>query len=168
MDSYGREAINTFTLLMSEFAGRIAVIFAGYEDEMNEMLESINPGLRGRFAYKFKFEDYGEEDLWDIFEGRLDTAGLSLERGAEGIVRGEITRMLAHKDKRFSNARAVNNFFQSLVNIQETRLASRIYENDGMADEELALLSVGDCEKLARSNTRQYSSSGVRSIGFAR
>jgi Holliday junction resolvasome RuvABC ATP-dependent DNA helicase subunit len=167
MDSYGREAINTLTLLMSEFAGRIAVIFAGYEDEMNDMFETVNPGLRDRFTCKVKFADYNEDELWQIFLGRTNAAGLALEDGADEILKGEIARLYANRDRRFSNARAMNNLFQSLVNIQEARLAEMVYSNAGTPKDALALLSADDCAKLAESMAKQSSAPQTRLIGFA-
>jgi Holliday junction resolvasome RuvABC ATP-dependent DNA helicase subunit len=167
MDSYGREALNTLTLLMSEFAGRIAVIFAGYEEEMHRMFEEVNPGLRERFVYSFIFEDYDESDLWRIFRGGVSAAGLVLENGAEAVVRGEIARVSANRDKRFANARAMNNLFQTLINIQETRLASRIYAGEKIPNAELATLMVGDCEKLAEFNAMRYPALEDMAIGFA-
>ena len=45
------------------------VILAGYEKEMNQMLE-MNPGMKGRFPYKWCFEDYIFSRL--IFEERWE------------------------------------------------------------------------------------------------
>jgi Cdc6-like AAA superfamily ATPase len=165
MDSYGREAINTLTLLMSEFDGRIAVIFAGYEEEMDSMFESINPGLRDRFAHRIKFGDYAEYELWEIFKGRLKAASLALECGADEILKGEIARIYARRDKRFGNARTVNNLFQSLVRIQERRLAD-MFGHDGINPAELATVRTEDCENLLMANAHRYSKE-ERLIGFA-
>jgi Holliday junction resolvasome RuvABC ATP-dependent DNA helicase subunit len=166
MDSYGREALDTLTLLMSEFAGRIAVIFAGYEEEMNNMFEEINPGLKDRFVYRFIFEDYGKDDLWRIFEDKVRTAGLALESGTDATVKSEIARVSANKDRQFANARTINNLFQSLVNIQETRLASRIYAAEEVTKAELATFTTEDCERWVESNAIRYPTLSGRSIGF--
>ncbi|MDR0653637.1 MAG: AAA family ATPase [Synergistaceae bacterium] len=166
MDSYGREAVNTLTLLMSEFAGRIAVIFAGYEEEMDNMFSEVNPGLRDRFAYRFIFDDYGEYDLWRIFRNNVSTAGLALEEGADAIIKAEIARQSMNRDRHFGNARTMGNLFQALVNIQEDRLAPRIYAGEKIPETELAALTVGDCKKLAESNVSRYPVLAGRAIGF--
>jgi hypothetical protein len=166
-DSYGEEAINTLTLLMSEFAGRICVILAGYEEEMDYMLESANPGLRDRFVYRMNFGDYSEAELWQIFSNKLGSAGLVLEDGGDTLIRQKIARLYEAKDERFANARVMNNLYQSLINIQETRIASEIYQGRETSPAELASVTTEDCRKLLRSEACQYSTREEKLIGFA-
>jgi SpoVK/Ycf46/Vps4 family AAA+-type ATPase len=126
----GQTAPTVTETFMSALGGVLfvdeAYSFAGYEEEMNRMFEEVNPGLRDRFVYRFIFEDYCEDELWRIFEGKVSAKGLALENGAEAVVRGEIARVSANRDKRFANARTMSNLFQALTNVQETRLASLI------------------------------------------
>jgi AAA+ superfamily predicted ATPase len=166
LDSYGKEAINTLTLLMSEYAGRIAVIFAGYPKEMDYMLQSVNPGLRERFANKLYFNDYSSDELWQIFVNKLHVAGLSIEDGGANIIKQKIRQMRNDKDEQFANARMVDNVFQAVISIQEERLASMIYRGLGTDTEKLALLSMEDCKKLLESKSLSYERTDRRSIGF--
>jgi SpoVK/Ycf46/Vps4 family AAA+-type ATPase len=168
LDSYGKEAINTLTLLMSEYAGRIAVIFAGYPKEMDYMLSSVNPGLRDRFVYKFTFEDYTEEELWAIFSNKLRTMRLVMEDGGGETIRKKIANMYRDRDERFANARIIDNMLQVLVNIQETRIASHIWRGGETDPSKLAFLTVEDCEKLLESKVCQYAANHQRPVGFAR
>jgi SpoVK/Ycf46/Vps4 family AAA+-type ATPase len=66
--AFGREALDTLVLEMENRRGLLAVIVAGYEDEMNRFLET-NPGLKSRFGTVMKFADYDAKDLLTIFEG---------------------------------------------------------------------------------------------------
>lgn len=57
--SYAMEAVETMISLMTEeeFKGNLLVILAGYEDEMEKLFKSVNPGFRSRFdKYRLKFD----------------------------------------------------------------------------------------------------------------
>ena len=166
LDSYGKEAINTLTLLMSEYAGRISVIFAGYPEEMDYMLNSVNPGLRDRFACKILFEDYTENELWDIFSNKLSAAKLVLEQGGADLIKKRISQACRNKDKQFSNGRMIDNLFQAIVNLQEIRLASAIYKGLQISHSELALLTLDDCAKLLDSKDYMHGRNERQAIGF--
>jgi adenylate kinase family enzyme len=166
LDSYGKEAVNTLTLLMSEYAGRLAVILAGYPKEMNYMLKSVNPGFRDRFVYKFSFEDYTEDELTEIFVRKVDTAGMRLDYGGEDTVRRKIELVCENRDESFANGRVVDNMFQSLLNIQESRLASIIYRGVKPTPLELTCFTVEDCERLLESKINCYETENRKPIGF--
>jgi AAA+ superfamily predicted ATPase len=165
-DEYGKEAVNTLNLLMSEYAGRIAVIFAGYPKEMEAFLAASNPGLRERFAYKFIFEDYTEEELVEIFSNKLRAAKLALADGGEELVRRKIAKVYKDKDEQFANARVVDNLFQELLQAQEERLASRFYRGLKTGARALTRLTVEDCQKLLESEVGQRFKKERRAVGF--
>jgi hypothetical protein len=165
-DDYGREALDTLTLLMSEYAGRIAVIFAGYPKEMENMLRSVNPGLRERFAQKILFDDYTEDELWEIFSNKLRSAQLVLKDDGVGFVRQAITRLYKNRNDRFANAREIDNLFQNLVSIQEARLASQVYRRLKTRASKLALLTRPDCEQLLKSERSQRAQEKRHPVGF--
>ena len=56
-DAYGREAIQCLLKRMEDDRDSMAVILAGYSDEMEKMIRS-NPGLSSRINTKIEFEDY--------------------------------------------------------------------------------------------------------------
>ena len=45
----------------------LMVIIAGYEKELNSCFFNFNPGLRSRFPWVFKTDNYSASDLKDIF-----------------------------------------------------------------------------------------------------
>jgi SpoVK/Ycf46/Vps4 family AAA+-type ATPase len=64
---FGKEAIDVLLKRMEDHRDRLVVIVAGYTNEMNEFVES-NPGLKSRFNRYLFFNDYGPDDLLNIFK----------------------------------------------------------------------------------------------------
>lgn len=65
----GQNAITPLTdnLYDDRYRGNQAFVMAGYTREMTELI-SQNPGLKSRFPHVWHFEDYSDEELWQIFE----------------------------------------------------------------------------------------------------
>jgi SpoVK/Ycf46/Vps4 family AAA+-type ATPase len=166
LDDYGREVIDTLTHLMSDFAGRICVILAGYGRDMEEMMERVNPGFRDRFVYHVRFEDYAEEELWRIFRQKTENRGLVLAPGAEDLLREKISRICKARDERFANGRAMANLFQKMTDVQATRLMRRVNGSEEILPDDLRLVTEDDCEALLSVDCMEISRAGRR-IGFA-
>ena len=66
-DSFSTECIDEINRFLSEHAGQIICILAGYEKDLNERFFSKNEGLRRRFNWKFHMPQYTPEQLKDIF-----------------------------------------------------------------------------------------------------
>jgi hypothetical protein len=54
------------------------VLLLGYEDQMIEMFQNVNPGLTRRFQLSdaFRFEDFSDAELEEILLLKLETQGL--------------------------------------------------------------------------------------------
>jgi Holliday junction resolvasome RuvABC ATP-dependent DNA helicase subunit/ribosomal protein L12E/L44/L45/RPP1/RPP2 len=74
-DAFGSEAILELLAYMENNRGHIAVIVAGYDDDMERFLSS-NPGLESRFSKKIHFKSYSpaalEKILLKQFAGHQD------------------------------------------------------------------------------------------------
>lgn len=120
---FGQEAIDTLLKRMEDYRDRLAVIVAGYPDEMKRFITS-NPGLKSRFNRFFYFDHYEPKELLKIFNIFMKGASFTLT----GPARGEILRLLTEfherRDRTFGNGRFARNLFERMVERQANRIAS--------------------------------------------
>ncbi|MFR9660355.1 MAG: AAA family ATPase, partial [Rikenellaceae bacterium] len=102
----GKNAVEVLLDALGKESVDMIVILAGYPKEMEELL-SVNTGLRGRFPYTFNFEDYDEDELFEIAESVVKRNSLKLTEGAAKALRALIRKECKIKDSSFSNARFV-------------------------------------------------------------
>jgi SpoVK/Ycf46/Vps4 family AAA+-type ATPase len=84
---FGAEAIATLVAAMENSREDLAVIVAGYTEEMIPFIDS-NPGLKSRFTRQFYFENYTTSELFQMFEKMCadyqitlgDEAGIRVKR----------------------------------------------------------------------------------------
>ncbi len=65
-DQYGIESINEFINFMDKNRGKIVIITAGYEKEINKFWFGPNEGMRRRMPYNWKLQNYSALDLLRI------------------------------------------------------------------------------------------------------
>ncbi len=119
-NDFGREAIDTLVKFMEDHRDDLAIVAAGYPDEMADLIDT-NPGLKSRFTRTIEFADYTDAELVRIFLGLGEQneyicSDDALARLAELIAAEPRTRG-------FGNARFVRNLFESAVAHQALRLA---------------------------------------------
>lgn len=63
------------------------VLLLGYEDQMIDMFQNVNPGLTRRFqlADAFRFEDFSDSELQEILEMKLKAQGLGASSRAISV-----------------------------------------------------------------------------------
>jgi hypothetical protein len=59
------------------------VIIAGYETDLNNCFFNYNQGLKSRFTWRFKTDDYSGEDLYNIFIKKVNDGGWYLSENSE-------------------------------------------------------------------------------------
>jgi SpoVK/Ycf46/Vps4 family AAA+-type ATPase len=92
---------------MSDGDGNVAVIAAGYPDEMNTFLNS-NPGLKSRLSKYFNFPDYTPKELIEIAKFKAKDLDIMLSKEAEDFLYTRLVEFYRDRDKSFGNARLVN------------------------------------------------------------
>ena len=70
-DQYGQECINEIVGFLDKHRGKISVIAAGYELEMEKYFYAVNPGVARRFPYRWVLADYDADDLLGILKSML-------------------------------------------------------------------------------------------------
>lgn len=143
---FGKEAIE---ILLKEMTDQkdLAVIAAGYPDEMDNFLSS-NPGLKSRFNQVFDFDDYIPQELIEIADFAADKRGIKFTDEARDILYKKLVDAYRDRDKFFGNARLVN----SLVDECKMNLGLRIMEAEhpeSMSMEDLSTITVDDVNKLS-------------------
>lgn len=109
---YGSKVIDSLLTVLSQPNPDIIIIFAGYEKEMDAMLNS-NPGLMGRFPYKYRFSDYDADQLMEIALHLLAKDDYILSDEDQVILLQMINDTLAQRTKNFGNARWVEQFIRN-------------------------------------------------------
>ena len=138
-NDYGQEAINTILKAMEDHRDDFIVIVAGYPSLMDNFLHS-NPGLESRFNKFIYFDDYDENQLYEIFMLMCEDASLSLDDAADEYVRQYFEKMYESRSSNFANGRSVRNFFEEVLTAQANRLAPK----EDITDEELNTLTYED------------------------
>ena len=109
---YGAKVIDSLLTVLSQSNPDMIIIFAGYEKEMDAMLNS-NPGLMGRFPYKYRFSDYDADQLIEIALHLFEKDDYILIDEAQDVLHQKICDTLSQRTKNFSNARWVEQFIRN-------------------------------------------------------
>ena len=138
-DAYGREAVQTLLKRMEDDRQQLAVILAGYRDEMSEMIRS-NPGLSSRVNTQIEFPDYTPLELGRIFEVLCKQNQYQLESTTRHRLLIAFHHLYANRDRHFGNGRLVRNTFEDTVR----RLADRIADVSVLTENLLTNLTTDD------------------------
>ncbi len=129
---YGREAIDTLVKAMEDYRGKFCVIFAGYKNQMLDMI-SINPGLRSRIQFELEFPNYSRAELKEIGELMLEKRRYFISETAMQKIL-DITD-IRRREPNFANAREVRNLLDGIIMCQNLRCV-------GTEDNELGIIDV--------------------------
>lgn len=78
-DSFSKECIDTLCEALSDHKDDLMVIIAGYENELEECFFALNGGLKSRFIWKFKIDEYNANELCQIFNKKIAESGWKFE-----------------------------------------------------------------------------------------
>lgn len=139
---YGYRAIECLLTVLAEQSPDMVVILAGYENEMERMLMA-NQGLKGRFPYHLKFDDYDGDELMEIGMRYLNAYDLDITPDAKAKLKNIIELQTARHEKEFSNARWME---QLIDNSIIPTLSERIFMQEDTTNE--STITIADIEKV--------------------
>ncbi len=142
---FGAEAIAMLVKLMEDDRDDLAVIVAGYPDEMRQFIDS-NPGLRSRFTHYIDFPDYSPAELVQVFEGFAAAAKVSLGAGVADQL-GHLF-LTASDVGNFGNARYARSVFEQAY----ANMATRALADGTIQPTEVGELIVADLPPDTPSN----------------
>lgn len=121
-DADAREAVDQIVqnLTLPKYQGKMAVILAGYPNKMRELMK-VNLGLDSRFKIRFKFEDYSEKELLQMFKKFIEKEGLSLAEDCDD----KILKWFKCQNGKSNpqNGRLVEKLYNEIVAMQGLRFA---------------------------------------------
>jgi len=150
---FGPEVIEILLKEMSDGPGDIAIVAAGYTDEMKTFIE-FNPGLKSRFQTFFHFQDYNPGELLAIAAGALKKRNLFIEDDAREFLYGKFTRAYRDRDKSFGNAR----YAISVIDEAKMNMALRLVklpDYEKLPAEAISTLTREDVEAVFRNAIRR-------------
>lgn len=140
---FGKEAIEVLIKEMSDGAGDLAVMVAGYPHEMEVFLKS-NPGLKSRFANYFHFEDYLPDELNLIAVSYAVQKGMILPEDARAFLEEQLTEGFRNRDRSFGNAR----YAISIVDEAKMNLGLRLMKRPDLKELDGDILSTIEKEDV--------------------
>ncbi len=158
---FGNEAIQTILKRMEDDRGSFFLFVAGYPDNMDSFLKA-NPGLSSRFDKKLIFQDYTADELTQIGLQMAASQRYFFNASGKTTFHSSMINMVNTKDKYFGNARAVRQLINTIITVQNLRMASE--NNNEISTKKLNTIKSSDVTNaLARLDQK-----GIRSrqIGF--
>jgi len=147
--SFGDEAITTIVQEMENHRDDTIVIFAGYEDKMQELL-ATNAGLASRVKFHVRFADYDEEEMYRLLEYTSGEYGFALDaRVREKVgpfIRAEV----------MSGESGNGRWIRNAIELAELNWASRVKKLSvgEVADEILTTLIAEDFDEVRGSEKK--------------
>jgi AAA+ superfamily predicted ATPase len=134
---YGGEAIATLVKMMEDNRSDLAVIAAGYSEDMRRFVDS-NPGLRSRFQSFIEFPSYSSAELTEVFVCQASAHDI----GVPDDVRAAVEQHIESLDLSGSlgNARYV----RGLIEAMYRAMATRTLADGEINDDEHAAFVVAD------------------------
>ena len=108
---FGREVIEMLVKEMSDGKGDLAIIVAGYPEEMETFLDS-NPGLKSRFGQTYEFPDYTPQELMSIADYSMQERQLAFSSDSKKYLYEKLVEAYRNRDHSFGNARLVNGIIE--------------------------------------------------------
>ncbi|MEL6394193.1 MAG: AAA family ATPase, partial [Bacteroidota bacterium] len=143
---FGREVIEILVKEMSNGEGDLAVVVAGYPDEMDRFLES-NPGLNSRFKHQYTFPDFLPQELNVIAGYACERQEVTLSDQAKKILEHIIVKAYRERDRTFGNARYVHDLIEKAKIQLGLRIMNTLDKKD-LSEDRLKTITAEDISRI--------------------
>ena len=151
---FGREVIEILVKEMSNGAGDLAVIVAGYTDEMKRFLDS-NTGLKSRFKLFYEFRNFLPQELSQIADYAATKQGVRLTGGAKTVIDDTITQAFRQRDRTFGNARYVHDLIEKAKVQMALRIMAQDDSGESLSNDYLSTIEVEDVLRIKTVASRE-------------
>ena len=141
----GHTAVELLLKQMEDKRGEFIVLVAGYEDEMEEFLES-NKGLRRRFDRRLVFEDYMPEEMIQIANYYMAKKQYKMTDDARHMLFEYFTYLYENRDKTYGNAGLSRKIVEQAMKNLDYRIATLPIEE--RTEEQKYMIDVADIQAL--------------------
>ena len=117
---FGDKAMEQLLKEADDHRDELVIILAGYEEDMREMFETGNSGLKRRFPYWISFTNYNHDEFVEIF--KLMLKGMKSIMDDSLIASKPFNDLLTSYADPHSNAGGVRNLVEALVLARDSRL----------------------------------------------
>lgn len=144
---FGKEVIEVLIKEMSDGAGDIAIIFAGYPKEMNLFVHK-NPGMSSRIQSTIHFPDYRPDELMQIADYAAEKRDIKLDEETLKFLNRKVVEAYRGRNDNFGNARFINGVIEECKQNMALRLMRLgVEEMEKMEAEQLSTVILEDVEK---------------------
>jgi SpoVK/Ycf46/Vps4 family AAA+-type ATPase len=139
VDTEGRKALEVLMQRMNDDKGKLCVIMAGYQKEMQDFI-NVNQGFERRIDKIISLPDYSVDQLQQIFMKVMAKSSdqLKLAPGAEDALKQKIVRMLSNRDANWGNAGEMPKLYKQVKDRMEARLLN--VPDDELSNEDYVTL----------------------------
>lgn len=151
--AFMQEAVDALVqeLTSKELMGQIVVILAGYESDIDEMLQ-VNAGLKSRFSEKLHFANFSEDRVMDLMLKSLGKKNLDMGADALDCLPDIAAQLCAIPQ--FGNGRDVETFTKNVFDCFAGRMGED-GDDDGVVEPEDLHGALQDMQASRKSVARQ-------------
>ena len=135
---FGTEAIEMILKYMEDNRDEIAVVVAGYSENMETFL-STNPGLRRRFPKVIDFEPYSAAEFVEIVKKLLSDAEVSLDANAQPSLMSLAETLVLRED--YASGGTARNLVENLFLALTRRVSQDPAGSEAITQVDVALVS---------------------------
>ena len=129
-NDFGVEAIEVLLKYMEDYRSELAVIVAGYPNEMGRFISS-NPGLESRMRRHIHFPNYTSSEMVAIFKYYCTKSNYQAETNILTKLEKHFYKKLQNPPKNFANAREVRNLFEETTENLALRVEKKFIKTKG-------------------------------------